>query len=330
LFLRFVKLIKPILVRILPPQYIRIIKFLEKAQWRVEKLERNMQRLNAAAIYQAFGTAMQMRPARSVINRHEFSVYSQNGEDGILLYVFSQIGTTNRCFVEFGVADGRECNTANLLLNFGWQGLMMEAASFKYDLARSYFDILLGDEKDRLRILNTLVTAENINTLLSENHVPAEPDLLSIDIDSNDYWVWQAIEVVRPRVVIVEYNPVYGVGQSLTIPYQRGMFDRFDAHPNGLYFGASLAALTRLAHHKGYVLVGCDSTGTNAVFVRQDVLTGTLKPLTPQEAFYQSVEHYLDVDKGVFVSPQDSFAHITHLEFVEIEDDGDPSQAAKP
>jgi len=278
-----------------------------------------VQRLAALAAHEQYGSMAPEQACKSVINRHEFGVYSQNGEDGILLYIFSQIGTTNRSFVEFGIEDGRECNSANLSINFDWHGLLMEIDEKSVESARHYYDRVLGDRKRDVRILHTMVTAENINGILTENQIDPEPDLFCIDIDSNDYWIWNALEAVKPCVLVVEYNPVFGPNRSLTIPYQQGAFNRHDAHFSGFYFGASLTALTLLAHKKGYELVGCDLTGTNAFFVRRDVMAGDLKPLTPQQAFYPSIRYYSDVRQDGVVSPPEQFPYIQHLEFVEVD-----------
>ncbi len=302
---------------VLPLTTFRLLRFLRKAQWRVEQLERNMQRITALMLYDRYRDMAPECHPKSVINRYELSVYSQNGEDGILLYIFSQVGTTNRCFVEFGVEDGRECNSANLAINFGWRGLLMEMDEFDTLSAREYYDAMLGARRDEVKIVQRTITPENINQTLLENQVVPEPDLFSIDIDSNDYWVWKAIDVVRPRVMVVEYNPVYGPERSLTIPYQPGL-NRFTRHYSGFYFGASLTALTKLAHEKGYALVGCDSTGTNAFFVRKDVLAGTLQALTPQQAFYRSLHYYSDVHQDGRLNPPEQFTYIQHLDFVEI------------
>ena len=311
-------LVKRLMLAILPYEWIRFIKFTRKSRWRLEQLERNMQRLSARMAFEQYGDTAPKQALRSIINQHEFGVYSQNGEDGILLYIYSQVGTTNRAFVEFGIQDGRECNSANLAINFGWHGLLMELTEHDVLSAREYYKAMLGERQADVKIRQQLVTAENINGILKEEQVVPEPDLFCIDIDSNDYWVWKAIDAVRPRVMIVEYNPVYGPTRSLTIPYQQGAFNRFDWHFSGFYFGASLTALTYLGEEKGYVLVGCDSTGTNAIFVRRDVIAGELKALTPQQAYYRSLHYYNDVHQDGIVDIPDQFPYIEHLKFVEI------------
>lgn len=249
------------------------------------------------------------------LNQHELSVYSQNGEDGILLYLFALVGVQTRRFVEFGIGNGRQCNTANLALNFGWSGLLMEADRQQAAAAQAFYQQQLGPGQTAVQIIPARVTAENINDLLTK-YLAAHPinsdiDLLSIDIDGNDYWVWQAIHVVQPVVVVIEYNPTFGREAALTIPYDP-TFNRFTSHPTGFYHGASLAALARCGQKKGYVLVGCDSSGTNAFLVRQDKAAGKITAIPPAEAYFPG--YY----RSLTLSQEAQFAHIAHLPLVEV------------
>jgi len=146
---------------------------------------------------------------RIAFKNAEFKVYSKHGGDGLLLHIFSKIGTTNNTFVEMGIEDGRECNTTNLALNFGWNGLLIDANKDWVESAKSFFNTKLGDGVNKVKVVDSFVTAENINKTLLDNNVSGEIDLLSIDIDSNDYWVWKSITAVSPRVVVVEYNSAF-------------------------------------------------------------------------------------------------------------------------
>jgi hypothetical protein len=177
--------------------------------------------------------------------------YSQGGEDGVLDAIFAHIGTTNRYYVEFGCGDGLQCNTAALRRR-GWQGLLMDGVC-----KPAAEDALIHAE---------WITAENINALFAKHAVPAQPDLVSIDIDGNDYWVLEALQS-RPRVLVAEYNGNLAVDAALSIPYDPE--HRWDGSD---YYGASLLALTQLAAHKGYQLVYCNAAGVNAFFVREDLL----------------------------------------------------------
>ncbi|MEM7143120.1 MAG: hypothetical protein AAF548_19010 [Actinomycetota bacterium] len=174
------------------------------------------------------------------------------------------IGSTNRVFVEFGVGEmGAECNT-RLLLEQGWTGLRMDGM----------------DQPGPTDIRREFITAENIDELFARYGVPDEFDLLSIDIDSNDYWVLRALdERYRPRILVMEYNASLGPTERKTIPY-----DPTHVWDVSSYFGASLAALDTAAADRGYALVGCDSLGVNAFWIRRDQLAG-FEPLTPEEAW---------------------------------------------
>jgi hypothetical protein len=215
----------------------------------------------------------------------EFKVHSKHGCDGLLLYIFSKIGVTNYTFVEMGIENGRECNTANLALNFGWNGLLIDANKEWVLSAQKYYDEQLGSMKKNVRVAECFVTAESITPLLDTHHVRGEIDLLSIDIDSNDYFVWKSITTINPRVVVIEYNASFGL-HSITMKYNPEFHFQEVYKEAPLYFGASLPALTKLGKEKGYRLIGCDTNGHDAYFVRNDIAEGIFTELSPEEAFY--------------------------------------------
>ena len=244
------------------------------------------------------------------INDHELSVYSQNGEDGILLHLFSTIGTHDRRFVEFGVGDGAQCNTANLSINFGWQGLLLEGDRRQAEKATRYYWSRPGIA-ERVKVRNEMVSAENIDRILGEEGIQGEIDLLSIDIDGNDYWVWRAISTIHPRVVVIEYNASFGKERAVVVPYEPSAVHRW-LHASGYYHGASLAALNRLATEKGYALLGCESAGVNAFFVRRDLLTEALETPTPEEAYYP---HSV---RTIHMSPEDQWRLIAAMPLIDV------------
>jgi hypothetical protein len=202
------------------------------------------------------------------LERHGYKVWSQNDEDGILAEIFRRIGTARPgqpgSFIEFGVSDGRECNTLKLLVE-GWQGLWLEMDPDLCGRMRRIFAAPLAE--GRLELKQTSVSAENIDALLASSSVAAagEVDLLSIDIDGNDYHVLKAISL-RPRVLVVEYNGKFPPPMDLVIPYDPA--HRWDGSDYG---GNSLQAIANLAARKGYRLVGTNITGVNAFFVRSDL-----------------------------------------------------------
>lgn len=192
---------------------------------------------------------------RKIDDIHDFESkkYSQNGEDGIIEAVFSKIGTTNRFLVEFGV-DGVEGGTefnGRKLIEEGWDALLMDGGRYPHQSA----------------VKHEYITADNINELFAKYHVPAQFDMLSIDIDSNDYWVWKALSTkYQPRLVIIEYNGHPGPTAAKSVAYEPDLtWDGTD------YFGASLMAMVKLGRTKGYTLIGCESRGVNSFFIRNDL-----------------------------------------------------------
>jgi len=202
------------------------------------------------------------------INSHEFKVFSQFGDDGIIQYLTSKIEINNQTFIEFGVEDFFESNTRFLMMKDNWEGFVLDGA-------RENIDRLLQSNfywKYQLKAVSAFITKENINELLEMSGFDHDLGILHIDLDGNDYWIWKEIDKFSPRILILEYNSVFGNKQEWTIPYKPD-FQRFDAHFSGLYWGASLPALFELSTSKGYDLVGCNSAGNNAYFVRKDVNT---------------------------------------------------------
>lgn len=213
------------------------------------------------------------------LNRFEYRVYSQNGEDGIISEIFKTVGITNRVFVEFGVGDGSENNTTYLLTG-GWTGYWLEAGEKKVRKIRQSHGGMI--DASRLTVRRTLVTAENIETLFRDMGIPEKPDLLSIDIDGNDYWVWKAINSYRPRVVVIEYNPFLGPELKWVMGYNpQHVWD------GSSYYGASLKSLEVLGQEKGYRLVGCDFTGNNAFFVSEELVTDRFAGPFTAEVHYE-------------------------------------------
>jgi hypothetical protein len=192
--------------------------------------------------------------------RYGFKVYSQCDEDGIIQEIFRRIGNGNRTFVEFGVETGIECNTVKLLIE-GWRGLWLDGSAANVAQIQSRFASFCN--KGQLRAVEAFITAENINALIQQGGITGEIDLLSIDIDNNDYWVWKAIEVVKPRMVVIEYNATLRPPFSGVVPYEPTK-----TWNGSNYFGASLEALVRLGRQKGYRLVGCSFSGARLLCPR--------------------------------------------------------------
>jgi hypothetical protein len=246
----------------------------------VEPLKAPLDRMeNAAARSRLANVAAAERYADPrCLTRRGYRCFSQFDEDGLIDEIFRRIGSTNRTFVEFGVGDGLENNTVALLLA-GWRGLWIEADPVLQERIRSGFTDAL--ESGQLTLTGEFVTAENIEELLARGRMPEEPDLASIDIDGNDYWVWKAMRRFRPRVVVIEYNASLGRTARIVRPY-----DPSACWDGTTGAGASLAALEALGREKGYALVGCSIAGVNALFVRSDLVGAHfLEPFTSEVHF---------------------------------------------
>jgi hypothetical protein len=209
----------------------------------------------------------------------EFKVFSQWGDDGIIQYLINHIHIDDKIFIEFGVGDYGEANTRFLLMNNNWRGLIMDASEEYMNKVRSD-DIYWRYE---LIAISAFITQENINHLIDDAGFDGEIGLLHIDIDGVDWWVWRAIDIVSPIIVVVEYNALFGVDRAITVPYSCD-FCRTKAHYSNLFAGASLLSFCDLAEQKGYDFVGCNSVGNNAYYIRKDKM-GDMKRLTPQEGF---------------------------------------------
>jgi hypothetical protein len=216
--------------------------------------------------------------------RYGFKVYSQCDEDGIIQEIFKRIETTNRIFVEFGVETGVECNTVKLLLE-GWRGLWLDGDEKKFGEITTRLKPLV--DSGHLALRQSFITAENINALISHGGLRGPIDLLSIDIDNNDYWVWKAIDVIEPRVVVIEYNATLRPPLSLVVPYNPQQI-----WSGSNYFGASLEALVKLGRTKGYRLVGCNFAGSNAFFVREDLAKDLFLDPPTAEEHYEPPRYY--------------------------------------
>ncbi|MFM2206378.1 MAG: hypothetical protein RL213_353 [Bacteroidota bacterium] len=192
-----------------------------------------------------------------------FKVFSQHEEDGLLLFIFAVIGESGKRFVEIGSNDGVNSNCANLALNFGWHGLFIDADRAAVQRGQRFYDRYPDPWSYKPRFICSKVTRENVNALIREGGMEGEIDLLSIDLDGYDYWIWDALEAVRPRVVIIETHVEFGFN-NIVVPYDPNYVFP-GRHP--VYHGASPVAMTRLAARKGYRLVGANDYGHNLIFI---------------------------------------------------------------
>ena len=222
--------------------------------------------------------------AISSLQDAEFHVFSQFGEDGIIQFLLQRLPGIPSSFIEFGVESYAEANTRFLLRHNNWKGLIIDGSRDNMEMVRQS-DLYWRHE---LCAVDAFITRENINSLFADHGFTGEIGLLSIDIDGNDYWVWEEISCVNPAIVVAEYNSYFGAERAITVPYNPAFY-RTSAHHSNLYFGASLPALAYLADKKGYALLGCNKSGNNAFFVRNDLLAKTgLPALSAQEAFVET------------------------------------------
>ena len=192
----------------------------------------------------------------------ELRVFSQNGEDGVIAELLRRCGVGTRWFCEFGTGPGTEANCVFLADVLGWSGLFCEPDPGAFaEIERKYAS------NPRVRTLPTPITPANVDEVFGSAGVPEEPDVISIDVDGADYWIWEAMEAHRPRIVVAEYNSALPPDRQLVKPLKA------DGEPwDGTdYFGASLGALLSLADAKGYRFVHTDLAGANAFFVRSDL-----------------------------------------------------------
>jgi hypothetical protein len=211
-----------------------------------------------------------------------FRVFSQNDEDGRLLFIFSQIGSTNKKCIEICAGDGIECNTANLIINHGWHGLLVDGDENLVQKGIQFYSTCKDTRIFPPQFVHAWIEPDNVNELIQQNGFLGEIDLLSIDIDGMDYWIWDAITIVNPRVVVLEYQDILGPDRSVTAPYSK-QFSRFDIHPD--FFGASLRAFYNLGKKKGYSLIGTNRYQYNAFFVRNDVGKEIFPEITVETCF---------------------------------------------
>lgn len=211
-------------------------------------------------------------PYPEKLTARRFRLSSQNQEDGLSLALLDEAGVLSRRFVEIGsgLSGG---NSGFLARECGWSGLMVDGhADHMTQVGRRF---------PTVRAVAAWITRENINDVIRDNGFGGDVDLFSLDLDGNDYWLWQAMTACTPRVVILEYNSMFGPDRSVTVPYDPA-FNRKRHHAT--YYGASLTALTRASAAKGYRLVAVEPTGVNAFFLRQD-LAPYIPACEPQRAF---------------------------------------------
>jgi hypothetical protein len=225
------------------------------------------------------------------LNRFEHQVFSQNGEDGVLREIFRRVGAESRTFLEIGVGDGQRNNTT-FLLSQGWRGYWLEGNSAS--VQQIFHRFRQPIEQKQLTVLETVVTRENVVGELTRVGVPAEVDLLSLDVDRNTYWVLSSVlTALRPRVAVIEYNALYPPDLHWTVEYDPSRWWNRTS-----YYGASLKAYEKLAGEHSLALVGCELHGVNAFFVRQDLCGDRFESPYSAENHYEPPRYFLVRTQG--------------------------------
>ncbi len=233
-----------------------------------------------------------------------FRCFSQFEEDGKLLFIFAVLGIWRGTFVDVGSADGINSNCANLALNFGWHGLFIDGDAENVRRGEAFYRSHPDTFEYPSKFIRALVTRENVNDLLKAADVPPEVDLMSIDIDGNDYWVWDALEHTAPKVVIIETHVEFG-DRSVVVPYDKD-YVYPGKHPD--YHGASPRAMQKLASKKGYRLIGSNNYGFNTIYMRAGLAEDVL-PAVPVETV---LEHPRNAKRALRFGP------IKDWEYVEV------------
>jgi len=219
----------------------------------------------------------------------EFRAFSENGEDGILLYIFSMIGMTNKKCVEMCCGNGIECNTANWLINHGWDGLLFDGDEANIVAGREFYSQCPHTYFRPPTLVSAWIDTDKVNSLIEENGYGGPLDLFSLDMDGVDYWIWKAINCIQPRVVVLEFNAYWGPSRAVTVAYKPDFrVDQSRLRINRMNCGASLSAFCNLAREKGYRLVGLQRGGWNAFFLRNGVGDQIFPEIPPSQAFAEN------------------------------------------
>ncbi len=192
-----------------------------------------------------------------------YDIFTYHGEDGIIAYLLGRLSGVPPVFADIGSGDCIKSNCACLAVHEGWKGCFLDAQAQQLEVGERFYGALAGKEKG-IRFLQAYITPENVNGLLSGAGLPGEIGLLSIDIDGNDFWIWKAIGVIRPRIVVIEAKVEFGIANRV-VPYAKSNHHSADK----MYNGASVEAMKELGRQKGYKLAGANKQGYNLFFVQQ-------------------------------------------------------------
>lgn len=254
------------------------------------------------------------------INDLDYKIYSQFGEDGIIDYLIKSLNIISPKFVEIGVGDYSECNTRFLFETAQPKGLIIDCIeNFKKEVSKN-ISLWKGD----LKILNEKINSKNINQILEMEGFTSEIDIFSLDIDGVDYWILEKLPPNFSKIVIVEYNSIFGPDLEVSVPNIND-FDRSNYHHSNLCFGASLKAMISLLEKKGFVFLGSTRSKVNAFFVLKteiDKINLNI-PNTDDLSFYtnSNITESRNVDGQLnYLSGKDKLSEISECELINLND----------
>lgn len=251
----------------------------------------------------------------TTLSDYEFKIFSQWGEDGILQHLTAALDIANRTFIEFGVEDFSESNCRYLMMKDAWQGFVIDGSPqhiARLKASPIYWQYQLAGRE-------AFITRDNISALLDESGFAREVGILSVDIDGNDWFVLEALSAWRAEIIVVEYNAVFGHHHAVSVPYDPE-FVRSRKHFSNLYWGASLPAFDHLLRPRGYEFVGANSTGSNAFFVRSDLINARVPAVSLAEGFRDVVFRDSRDERGnlTFLADQPRLDQIAALALVDV------------
>ena len=222
-------------------------------------------------------------------NATGFKVFSQFEEDGKLLYIFSILGMGKKTFVDLGSNDCVNSNCANLAVHFNWKGLFVDGDKNLIEIGKKFYKKTPNFWSYKPKFVHAFLTKKNVNNIIQTEGFKGEIELLSIDIDGNDYWIWESLEIIQPKVVIIECQLAFGLEEKV-IPYRE---DFKEDVRNSNNYGASALALQKLGKQKGYRLVGANEYGNNLFFIKN----GLAEIQLPEVSVQSLLQHPFATEK---------------------------------
>jgi hypothetical protein len=294
-----------------------MIKKVRLIIWKILNYFRNTNSFQTILLNQGkILSAINQNKKYTTLSDYEFKIFSQWGEDGIIDFLIREVPINNKTFIEFGVEDFSESNCRFLLMNSDWNGFVIDASIKnieKLKISNYYW-------KYNLNALCAFIDKDNINELLKKSNFDKDLGILSIDIDGNDYHVLNNINYFNPRIIICEFNPVFGTDQKITVPYDP-KFYRTKKHYSNLYWGTSINALIFLLNKREYTLIGTGMLGCNAYFVKNSLLTDHLKKIAKKPFHFNfNFRESRDTDGNLnFLTSEQRAKEIENMDVLNIE-----------